>query len=52
MAQTLTLPPLVRGRWIPMTSEEFDAWISDDVRAKLSQMRTVDSTPTCCRVSG
>jgi Uma2 family endonuclease len=34
MAPTSTLPPLVRGQWIPMTSEEFDAWVPDGMQAE------------------
>jgi Uma2 family endonuclease len=34
MAQATTLPPLVRGQWTPMTSEEFDAWVPDGVQAE------------------
>jgi Uma2 family endonuclease len=34
MAQTTTLPPLVRGQWIPMTSEEFDAWVPEGMQAE------------------
>jgi hypothetical protein len=34
MAQQLTLPPQVRGEWIPMTSEEFDAWVPDGMQAE------------------
>jgi hypothetical protein len=30
MAQPSTLPPLVRGEWIPMTWEEFLAWFRRD----------------------
>jgi Uma2 family endonuclease len=34
MVQQVTLPPLVRGEWIPMTSEEFDRWLPDDVQGE------------------
>lgn len=34
MAQPLTLPPLVRGEWLPMTSEEFDEWVPDGMQAE------------------
>jgi Uma2 family endonuclease len=34
MAQQTTLPPLVRGRWVPMTSEEFDAWVPEGMQAE------------------
>lgn len=30
MAQPSTLPPLVRGEWLPMTWEEFVAWSPDE----------------------
>lgn len=33
MAQQ-TLLPLVRGEWIPMTSEEFDAWVPEGLQAE------------------
>ena len=33
MAQQ-TLIPLVRGEWIPMTSEEFDAWVPEGLQAE------------------
>jgi Uma2 family endonuclease len=29
-----TLLPLIRDEWIPMTSEEFDAWVPDGMRAE------------------
>ncbi|MEA2515670.1 MAG: hypothetical protein QOJ59_5159 [Thermomicrobiales bacterium] len=34
MAHQFTLPPLVRGEWLPMTSDEFDAWVPDGMRAE------------------
>ena len=34
MAQQITLPPLVRGQWFPMTSEEFDEWAPDGMKAE------------------
>jgi Uma2 family endonuclease len=34
MAQQMTLPPLVRGQWFPMTAEEFDAWVPEGMRAE------------------
>jgi Uma2 family endonuclease len=29
-----TLLPLIRGEWIPMTSEEFDTWVPDGMQAE------------------
>src|SRR5215217_2444735 len=29
-----TLLPLVRGEWIPMTSEKFDAWVPEGMQAE------------------
>ena len=34
MVQPLTLPPLVRGEWIPMTYEEFLAWAPEGMRTE------------------
>jgi Uma2 family endonuclease len=34
MAQSITLPPLIRGEWLAMSTEEFDAWVSDGKRAE------------------
>jgi len=34
MAQPTTLPPVVEGRWLPMTFEEFLAWAPDGVQAE------------------
>jgi Uma2 family endonuclease len=34
MAQSATLPPLVRGEWLPMTHEEFLAWSPEGVRTE------------------
>jgi Uma2 family endonuclease len=34
MVQQTTLLPLVRGEWIPMTSDEFDAWVPDGMQAE------------------
>ncbi|MEA2583568.1 MAG: hypothetical protein QOF33_1653 [Thermomicrobiales bacterium] len=34
MAHQFTLPPLVRGERLPMTSDEFDAWVPDGMRAE------------------
>jgi Uma2 family endonuclease len=34
MAQPTTLPPLVRGEWVPMTYEEFLEWIPDGLQGE------------------
>ena len=34
MVLQATLPPLVRGEWIEMTSEEFDRWLPSDVQGE------------------
>jgi Uma2 family endonuclease len=34
MVQPATLPPLVRGEWVPMTYEEFLAWAPDGLRTE------------------
>jgi len=34
MVQQPTLLPLIRGEWIPMSSEEFDAWVPDGMQAE------------------
>jgi Uma2 family endonuclease len=34
MVQQTTLPRLVRGEWVPITSEEFDAWVPDGMQAE------------------
>ena len=34
MAQAPTLPPLVRGKWTPMSYEEFLAWAPDGMRTE------------------
>ena len=34
MVQQPTLPKLVRGEWVPMTSEAFDLWVPDGMQAE------------------
>jgi Uma2 family endonuclease len=34
MVRPPTLPPLVRGQWLPMTYEEFLAWVPDGAQAE------------------
>ncbi len=53
MVQSSTLPPLVRGKWYPMTYEEFLAWAPDGLRTEwtdgeelvIDQARKPDLTP-------
>jgi Uma2 family endonuclease len=34
MVQPTTLPPLVRGEWVPMSYEEFESWVPDGMHGE------------------
>jgi Uma2 family endonuclease len=34
MVQQATLPPLVRGEWVPMSYEEFESWVPDGMHGE------------------
>jgi Uma2 family endonuclease len=49
VALSLTRTPQIRGEWLPMTSEEFDAWVSDGMQAEWVDGRGIIFVTTSAR---